>query len=171
MNQIIFVLLSLIMIISIVNNSSLKCGEEEIINCKVCNDEDDFNSCGVCEKEHFPLLENKLCFPCNDSLYGQIGCKGECNSSDYSNSGFAYCQECKEGFYNLEGICHKCSQGSPGCLECSYEKSEAGNKQFKCHRCLNDEEYRIDDFQCLKCNELITKCQKCHFIGEGISQF
>ena len=48
------------------------------------------------------------CIRCDDSIYGQIGCKGECDSEDYFNLGFVYCKECKEGYYNLEGICKNC---------------------------------------------------------------
>ena len=123
----------------------------------------------ICESEHFPILENLLCLPCNDSYYGQIGCKGECDSSDFSNSGFAYCQKCKEGYYNIEGICHPCNEGSQGCAECTYKNEENDtNKIFKCKKCLNDEEYKLnDEFRCVKCNEYLKNCQKCHFIGDN----
>ena len=124
MDKLTLIILILMFNFSILKQEVKKCGEEKIENCKVCGQGNESNSCAVCEDEHFPLLENLLCLPCNDSLYGQIGCKGECDSSDYSNSGFAYCQECKEGFYNLEGICHSCNEGSPGCKECTYVKEK-----------------------------------------------
>ena len=90
-----------------------RCGEERIENCKECGKGEESNSCSVCEVDHFLLLENLLCISCTDPILGQVGCQGECDSSDYSNSGFAYCKECKEGYYNLEGLCHECEVGSP----------------------------------------------------------
>ena len=133
MDKLILIILILMFNFSILKQEVKNCGEEKIENCKVCGQGNESNSCAVCEDEHFPLLENLLCLPCNDSLYGQVGCKGECDSSDYTNSGFAYCQECKEGFYNLEGICHSCNEGSPGCKECTYVKEKNDTvKKFKC---------------------------------------
>ena len=32
------------------------------------------------------MLENLLCIPCTDPILGQVGCQGECDSSDYSTS-------------------------------------------------------------------------------------
>jgi hypothetical protein len=132
-----------------------RCGEERIENCKECGKGEESNSCSICEVDHFLLLENLLCISCTDPILGQVGCQGECDSSDYSNSGFAYCKECKEGYYNLEGLCHECEVGSPGCEECTYVYEETSeNKIFKCLKCLNEEEYIInEDFLCEKCND------------------
>ena len=120
-------------------------------------------------KFSFSLLENLLFLSCDDPLYGQIECKGECNASDYSHSGFAYCSECKDGFYNLEGMCHNCSIGSDFCSNCTYEPEvEGGAKKFKCTKCLNDEEYILnEDHYCTRCNSLLRNCKKCHFINSS----
>ena len=38
---------------------------------------------------------------------------------------------------------------------------------FKCTKCLNEKEYRlVEDFRCVKCNDMLYNCKKCHFIGE-----
>ena len=161
-------LIIIIMIINIflVKSDSIQCGNHQIDNCKECGQGEDSNTCAKCEAEHFPVLENLLCFPCNDSIYNQVGCKGECDGKDYSHSGFAYCQECKEGYYNLEGICKNCEKGSPYCKECTFEKElDSENKKFKCQKCLNEEEYRMDaNSICVKCNTFLNRCKKCHFI-------
>ena len=116
----------------------------------------------------FPL-ENLLCIPCTDPILGQVGCQGKCDSSDYSKSGFAYCKECKEGYYNLEGLCHEWEEGSPGCKECTYAYEEnSKNKRFKCQKCINEEEYILNEnFHCEKCNERLPNCKKCHSKNEG----
>ena len=146
-----------------------RCGEERIENCKECGKGEESNSCSVCEVDHFLLLENLLCISCTDPILGQVGCQGECDSSDYSNSGFAYCKECKEGYYNLEGLCHECEVGSPGCEECTYVYEETDeNKRFRCLKCVNEEEYIInEDFRCEKCNEKLPNCKKCHYEKES----
>ena len=104
-----------------------------------------------------------------DPILGQVGCQGECDSSDYSTSGFAYCKECKEGYYNLEGLCHECEEGSPGCKECTYAYEETDeSKRFKCQKCVNEEEYILNEnFHCEKCNERLPNCKKCHSKNEG----
>ena len=110
----IFLLLSLNFLLLRVN--TIECGNNEISNCKECNLEDkEFFSCKTCEEGYFPVLENLYCLPCNDSLYGQIGCKSECDGSNFAKSGFAYCEECKEGYYNVEGICKECRSANPFC--------------------------------------------------------
>ena len=148
--------------------SPKKCGEEEISNCLEWGTNENSNSCGKCEAGHFPLLENLLCLSCDDPIYNQAGCEGECDSKDYSKSSIAYCKNCKEGYFNEEGLCYKCEQESPGCLNCTSEKnSELGLTMFKCTKCLNEKEYRLDDdFRCVKCNDMLYKCKKCHYIGE-----
>ena len=169
MNNATFILLILILNFSHEKADVKKCGSEIIDNCKECGKKEKSDSCALCEAEHFPLLENLFCIPCNDQIYGQIGCQGECDSSDYSNSGFAYCKECKEGYYNLEGLCFRCETGSPGCKKCTYISEEnSENKRFKCQKCVNEVEYIInEDFRCEKCNEKIKYCQRCHFEKKG----
>ena len=168
MKKIIMIIFALIMNLFNANAESLKCGDQQIDNCKECAKGEESNSCAKCEAEHFPLLENLFCLPCDDPTFGQVGCLGECDSSDYSISGIAYCNNCKEGYYNEEGICYKCAIAIPGCSICTYEKKiEQEDKRFKCQKCLNEEEYRLnDDSRCKKCNEFLPYCKKCHFFGE-----
>ena len=168
MNNLILILKSLLFISFFIKKNSLQCGETLINNCKECGKGEEINSCRICESGYFPLLENLFCLPCDDSLYGQEGCKGECDSSNFSSSGFVTCQECKEGYYNLEGKCLRCNFESPGCSDCSIEKeTDSNNPKFKCKKCLNDVEYRINEnSQCVKCNDNLEKCKKCHFIDK-----
>ena len=171
MNKLNLILLIYALNLLFAKGEILTCGEEQISNCKECGKDSESNSCATCEAEHFPLLENLLCFPCDDPIYGQAGCVGECDSSKYSQTGFVTCQNCKDGYYNLEGLCYTCAVGNPGCKNCSYEKENDTNiTRFKCLKCLNDEEYRINEnFKCVKCNEKISNCRKCHFVGDSDS--
>jgi uncharacterized protein YneF (UPF0154 family) len=168
MNKFSLIFLSLILNQLLVYSISKSCGEEEITNCKECGVAENSNSCGICEDNHFPLLDNLLCFPCDDPIYGQAGCKGQCDSSKYSSSGFVYCKNCKDGYYNLEDLCHSCDYGSPGCSNCTNEKDpDTGIETFKCLKCLNEQEYRINDnHRCVKCSENLDHCEKCHYVGE-----
>jgi hypothetical protein len=103
---------------------------------------------------------DNLCIPCNDSFYGQIGCEGNCDGSEYEKSKFAFCEEkgCKEGYYNLNGFCFNCSDGSPGCSKCTYE---AQSDNFICNECINNE-YRLNEFgRCEHCN--LQLCEVCHY--------
>ena len=166
MNNIILIFKSLLLISLFIKQNSLQCGETFIDNCKECGKGEEFNSCGICEPGYFPLLENLFCFPCDDLQYGQEGCKGECDGSNFYSSGFVTCIECKEGYYNSEGKCLRCDFESSGCLSCSYEKEkDSDDKKFKCQKCLNNVEYRIyDNSKCVKCNQILDNCDKCHFV-------
>ena len=131
MKRIIIIFKSLLFISFFIKQNSLQCGETLIDKCKECGKGKEINSCGICEPGYFPLLENLFCFPCDDLIYGQEGCKGECDSSNFYSTGFVTCQDCKEGYYNLEGKCLKCDFESSGCLSCSYEKEKNSDDQ-KC---------------------------------------
>lgn len=120
MNKLNFIILICIINLLLIRGKFLTCGEEQINNCKECGKDSQSNSCTTCQVEHFPLLENLLWIPCDDPIYGQAGCEGECDSSKYSQTGFISCQKCKEGYYNLEGLCYTCNTGSPGCKECTF---------------------------------------------------
>ncbi len=166
MAKVTLTLLALLLNLILVQSKGKLCGEENINNCLECGKDDKSNTCGTCEADYFPLLENLLCFSCDDPIYGQAGCKGSCDGSNYVTSSFAYCQECKEGYYNIEGICHMCNEGSPGCVNCTYEKDETDNNimKFKCNKCLNEREYRINEnSRCVKCNEELSNCLHCHY--------
>ena len=163
----IFVILLLSFLILKVN--TIECGNNQIANCKECNSEnEEYNTCKTCEGGYFPILDNLFCLPCNDSLYGQIGWNGECDGSNFARSGFVYCNECKDGYYNVEGICKECRSVNPFCETCTYKEEEnSETKIFKCQKCLNEEEYRVnDEFRCVNCKELLKHCKKCHFQGE-----
>ena len=141
-----------------------KCDGEIIEHCIKCNEGENSDSCETCEDKFFPFFNNLLCLPCNDSTYGQIGCQGNCNGSNYVETRFAFCEEggCKEGYYNLNGICMKCSEGSDHCINCTYEvQEESTNGNFICHKCENNT-YRLTEYgTCEKC--YISYCDICHY--------
>ena len=151
--------------------NTIKCGDNEIDNCKTCGSGNQSNSCGICDDEYFPLLENKYCIKCDDPLYGQVGCKGACDGSDYINTESVNCQQCKEGYYNDNGKCLECNDYSEGCIDCSFElNTETGKNEFKCKKCLNENEYKLNDNNCDKCALNLVGCKKCHFIGDQITE-
>ena len=143
------------------------CEDRLIDNCKECGKGNESNSCSICEAEHFPLLENLFCFACDDPLYGQEGCKGECKRiNDTNNTLYVNCQDCKQGYFNNGGICHKCDEIIPGCLDCTY-KIENGVENKKCLKCSKEDGYRIiEDSTCDKCESFLSNCTKCHFVGD-----
>jgi len=123
---------------------NLKCFEHTIKNCEKI-DKTNINRCEICEDKYFLFYNNLFCLPCDDKYYGQIGCDGNCDSSKYENDRFVYCNdECKEGFYNLNGICFNCTKGSPGCKICNVTEIEGNQIDYKytCQECLNNE-YRL----------------------------
>ena len=141
----------------------LKCAEEEIENCEKCGTGDKANTCIECKDNHFLFFNNLYCIPCDDPTYGNIGCKGSCDASNYLNDGNIMCNECKEGFYNLNGICFNCTYGSPGCKRCTVIMNENAEAQYICEECLNNE-YILDSVYgtCNHCWESIN-CKKCHY--------
>ena len=142
----------------------VECDGKTINHCTKCNSGENSDSCAVCENKYFPFFNNLICLPCNDSIYGQIGCEGNCDGSNYIKTRNVFCEEgrCKEGFYNLNGICKNCSEGSPGCLNCTYEVQERQTKEdFICHQCVNNE-YRLTEFgTCEHCK--MDYCKICHY--------
>ena len=163
------VILALSLLNSIMTEDKIeaKCDGEIINHCIKCNDGEDSDSCATCENKYFPFFNGLFCIPCNDSLYGQIGCEGNCDGTNYAETRFAFCQKggCKEGFYNLNGICLNCSIGSPGCSKCSYEVQEEETEgNFKCYECIS-KEYRLTEFgECEHCS--VKNCKKCHYIND-----
>lgn len=135
-----------------------------IEHCSLYNSDENFNNCAKCESNYFLFFNDLLCIPCNDSTYGQIGCEGNCDSTNYINTRFAFCEKegCKSGFYNLNGLCKNCSEGSPGCANCTYEVQEEETKlHFICHNCESNE-YRLTEFgTCEHCK--IDNCLICHY--------
>ena len=150
--------------IIIISNESLNCDGEIIDHCKKCNTGENSDSCAECEDKYFLFFNNLLCLPCNDLTYGQIGCDGNCDGSDYAQTRFAFCEigKCKEGYSNYNGLCFECGINSPGCANCSYVVQESQtNGTFICHNCVSNE-YKLSEFgTCEHCN--INNCEKCHF--------
>ena len=139
------------------------CGDEKIDNCIECGTGENKNSCKKCRDKYFLFMNNLLCIPCDDPIYGQIGCGGNCDGSRYNVTKFAFCNErqCKEGFYNLNGLCFNCAEGSPGCSQCYMEEIENDETVYKCEKCLANFKYSEKYGTCEKCS--IDNCRKCHF--------
>lgn len=147
---------------------NFECSNSNISNCnksELTLDGDEI--CVECEDKHFPLFNNLYCFPCDDKLYGQLGCGGNCNSSNYKENRIAFCnpEECKKGYGYLNGICFNCSNEQPGCKTCkASETIVEGQKAYSyiCTECLNNE-YLLDNKTniCKKCS--MENCIKCHY--------
>ena len=151
-------------IISFFNISyTLKCGKEDIENCLECGSGDKANECIICKDKHFLFFNNLYCLPCNDSFYGQIGCEGNCDATNYLEKRNVFCDKdgCKEGFYNLEGFCFNCSEGTQGCKKCSYTLNQKNEHEYHCTECLNNEYKLNSQGHCDHCN--IDNCKKCHY--------
>ena len=144
---------------------NLKCGEEEIEHCIQYSTEENSDSCAICEENYFLFFNNLLCLPCDHDIYGNIGCGGNCDSSKYKEIGNVLCNEndCKEGYYNIEGFCLQCSIGSDYCDKCTYLPSleNQNDKEYKCQKCINNEYQIFDDGRCHHC--YIYQCNQCHF--------
>ena len=144
----------------------LDCRDVVIQNCESTTKEEDQDICIKCKDRHFLFFHNLYCIACNDPYYGQIGCEGNCNGSRYQQDRIAYCNpnECKEGYYYLNGICFNCTIGSPGCKTCNVTETKINNQidySYQCQECLSNE-YKLDEFGiCQKCE--MPYCQKCHY--------
>ena len=56
----------------------------------------------------------------------------------------------------------------PACKKCTYQsEGDENTKEFRCQECISSE-YKLENFECHKCNELnlISNCIQCHFEGE-----
>ena len=155
---ILFSLFSCILAISYV----LKCGEEHIDNCVKCDMENSY-SCATCKPYHFLFFHNLICLPCDDEIYGQVGCGGNCDGTRYNETRMVFCEKdgCKEGYFNLNGICFRCADGSPGCKKCEIEEKN-DTEIYKCNECLSNEFRLSSDLGvCLPCR--MDFCLRCHF--------
>ena len=149
--------------------NALICGGRLIENCKECGNGNKSYTCAVCEDNYFPLLNNLFCFACDDPLYGQEGCKGQCTYKlDNISLLYVNCSDCKEGYFNYNGICYKCDYYSTGCSECSYDSD---TNQFQSLKCSTEEGYRLyinsKYSRCVKCTNLLSNCQKCNLIAQN----
>ena len=168
LNQKIFLLFLFTILISSVFNKveRKKCGEEVIDNCIKCGTGENEGTCAQCEDNYFLFFHNLLCLPCDHPLYGQIGCGGNCDGSNYQYTGFAFCDndDCKEGFFNLNGICFRCSDGSPGCSKCIVQSltGEVEDNEYTCNECISNEyKYSLTNKNCDRC--LMQHCLQCHY--------
>ena len=161
-----FLIFSCLLILIVNKSDFLKCGEENIENCIECGKGKESNTCAKCKDKYFPFFHNLYCVACDNSTYGQEGCGGNCDGSRFSTDRFAYCNknDCKEGFYNLEGVCFRCSGSSYGCQKCRIQENENENEESKfiCEECLNNDEYRLNEQgHCEYCDRV--NCERCHY--------
>ena len=137
---------------------NLKCEDRDIPNCQKCNED----ICEQCEDKYFLLFDGLACIKCNDSVYGNIGCEGKCDGSNYITTRNIKCEEngCKSGYYNYNGICQKCSQVSYYCSKCQYTQNK-----FKCLECKNDN-YAVSEITggCEEC--FMSHCYRCHYLNK-----
>ena len=140
--------------------------EQNVENCKKYYFEDEGNyqkeeikRCSQCNDKYFPFLKGLLCLPCDDEIYGNVGCGGNCDGSNYEFTRNVMCEKdgCKEEYYNLDGICYPCYIGSHNCSKCSYSL----NNDFQCLECLNKTEYQIKNGKCEKCR--MPNCYSCYY--------
>ena len=98
------------------------------------------NTCMKCKDKFFPVLNNLFCLACDDPLYGQVGCGGQCDASNYLNDRNVKCSQndCKEGYYYLNDYCIPCSEGSPACKKCKINLTD-GQKVYTCEECISNE--------------------------------
>lgn len=148
------------------SESTTICGGKVIDHCIKCFSGLNSDICELCEDKYFPIFNGLSCLPCNDSTYGQIGCEGKCDGSNYAQTKFAFCEKdgCKEGYYNLNlnGLCIKCSEGSPHCSKCTYEVNEIeATGKFVCQE-WESEKYGITQIgTCQFCK--MANCKSCHY--------
>ena len=160
-----FFFLYTLFIINILFSKQKLCGRNEIGNCNVCDLDNEI--CSQCANGYFPLFAGLECVKCDDSKYGQIGCQGNCDSSKYNQIRHVLCDNCKEGYYSLDGMCTLCSDGSENCVKCSYE-APTGSEQkiYTCLECVGGLYgiYRVNniDGTCRTC-ALPPHCLKCKF--------
>ena len=153
----------------------LFCNDKIIENCEKYGNGENSDTCIKCDDKYFPFFNNLYCFPCDNEDYGQIGCGGNCNSSRFKQDRLVYCNqnECKEGYYYLNGICFNCSIGSPGCKTCNVNEIIMDNQKnysYNCQECLNNKDYKLDEFgRCQKCK--MDNCKKCYYNENYTKEF
>ena len=132
-----------------------------IQNCEVYGKSADSNTCSKCKNNHFLFFHNFYCLPCDDELYGQVGCGGKCNNSHIMKNRMVDCDTCKEGYIKEKGICIPCS--NYGCKNCIYNQ----DNELECTECIS-KEYFYENKKCEKCE--MDKCIECHFVdGKNIT--
>lgn len=135
----------------------LKCGEEEIENCKECGKGDKLSKCIKCIDKYFPFFNNLICLPCDDPIYGQFGCV---NCTEKNNALICDKNGCKGGFYNRNGTCYHCSEKITFCKRCSFTLDENNEENLYCQEC--DEGFYVDNNGLCKSIYCGDNCKKCH---------
>ena len=147
---------------------NLQCGEEIIEHCLECGEGINMNFCQRCEDKYFLFLGNFSCLPCDDEVYGQIGCGGKCSLSNSDPLG-VLCEKdgCKDGYYYLNNICQKCSDKDKKCGKCTYNPpsgyypNDFLSDYFNCTECISDQYSMKFPGDCWPC--LIFGCSQCHY--------
>ena len=160
-----FLLLISLLLVNISFQNSVQCDGKTIDQCTKCDTGEKSDTCSVCEDGTFLFFHNLFCLPCNDSMYGQEGCGGKCDGTNFLIHRNVSCEEggCDDGYYRTyEGKCVACGKYNPNCTKCSYEIPENETiGQFKCLECDSDE-FIIDQFgRCNNCT--MDLCNKCVF--------
>ena len=157
----VFSLYTLLIIINFLLTKQLECEHYEVGNCIKCDKEK--QNCKECVSGLFPSYGGLKCSYCNDTNDGgQIACVGSCSKD--SDTGMVLCENCKTGYYSINGICTLCSIGSPNCIRCSYKASPGSTQKiYTCLECINDE-YAVSviDGICRQC-PLPQHCSKCRY--------
>ena len=169
----IFYILLFFFSLLIISAYNLLCGEEEIEHCIRCGEGENSDSCEECEDKYFPFLNNVLCLPCDNPLYGMNGCGGKCDATNYNKTRNLKCEEnaCKVGFYYIEGYCIPCSKPVENCGKCTYappagiNSNETLLNHFTCDECISNQYLLISNSYCRHCS--LWKCSICHYEPNG----
>ena len=159
--KVIFLLILSLMNLFSISKREPTCLPDDIENCKELDKNSD--GCAVCQDKFFPFFNNLLCLPCDHPFYGQVGCGGKCDATDYEDDRFALCEigGCKTGYLNINGICFPCNEEMEGCSECTFEVQEDKTyENFTCHKCESNR-YNLSNGKCEPCH--IDHCFKCHY--------
>ena len=145
------------------SNEATTCEGETIDQCTACDTGEDSDSCSKCEPGYFPFLGNYFCLACNDSTFGQKGCIGNCDGTNFTTNKYAYCEEdgCAEGYAYHDGVCYNCAQKITGCSKCIYKVPEYptyGN--FTCLECRSNQ-FKLQYDECEPCE--MDGCDLCHY--------
>ena len=158
-----FLLISLLLV-NVSFQNSVQCDGETIDKCTACNIGENSDSCSACEDGTFLFFHNLVCLPCNNSLYGQVGCGGKCNGTNFTETREIACEEggCIDGYYrSYNGICYPCSTMFPNCTKCTFYYK---NTFFE-YKCLEWEDGNcfMDSCEICKFNSDEKKevCEKC----------
>ena len=126
---------------------------------KICNEN--------CEDDGFK--KNYWCYKCEDKYFGNPGCVGEKGCSYQSDNDKLICNECKEGYFELEeGQCFQCKYGDPPCLKCHTNE----NDKFECDECM-DGYFVNSNKKCerITCDEHPEVTPGCIICSDKLSQF